>query len=118
MTKTYKSRGGLEIGVDEGTKSDSDKIVYMSKNGLKHYVSLEEIGILLAFKGFNEEQQYPSELGNKGWKKPIDFVRECVKMYIENPEVDLKQLITFLERKHQIVQYSLGIGWERKRTKT
>lgn len=114
----YRSRNGLIIRTQQGQKSDSDKIVEIAKGNFSHWLSLPEMGIALAFKALNEETQYPSELGKKGWRMPIEFVRDCAKYYVENPNLDLERLITFLEKKHQIVQFKLGLGFTRERVKT
>jgi hypothetical protein len=118
MDNEYRSRNGLFIKTIQGTKREDDRIIEISKGSFSHWLTLSEMGIAVAFKALNEEIQYPSQLGNKGWKLPIEFIKDCAKYYIENPDIDLDKLIDFLEKKHKIVQYQLGLGFVRQRIKT
>ena len=118
MPNIFKSRNNLIIGFDQGIKSDTDKKIYWKKELVKHYPTLEEIAIILSLKCKNEEEQYPSSSGYRGWKKPLDFVTECIKYYVDDSGIDLNQLIIFLEKKYQVLQFKLFDGWVREQTKT
>lgn len=118
MSLIYKSRQGLQIHIVKGAKSATDKIIEIRKGGFRHRVTLEEMAVIIGEKALNEDTQYPREYGYDGYRKPLRFITEYTKRYVDDPRQDLSQLIGFLERRHQIVQYSLLDGWQRKRTRT
>lgn len=106
MAARWISPAGLEVHLRQGRKSSTDQIIEIRMGSFIHTPTLAEIGVILGLKGANEEREYPQDLGFKGWKKPVDFIRELVRHIAEAPDRDLEHIIYVMERKHQIIRFN------------
>ena len=60
----------------DGQLGDGDRIIYVETNGREQVTYSALASIMLPLMR-NEEVLYPTENGYRGWRKPLDFLKDA-----------------------------------------